>query len=72
MLFGFDKGIGTPVVAWAQPAQEIRCFDDGNTDMSGPISERMGMVVIGFCSAHLQMERHFAPFIDALTDDRPI
>lgn len=31
-----------------QPAQETRCFDDGNTDMSEPISERMEMAVIGF------------------------
>lgn len=33
-----------------QPAQETRCFDDGNTDMSGPISERMAIAVIGFLS----------------------
>lgn len=29
------------------PAQEIKCFEVGNTDISGPISERIAIAVIG-------------------------
>ena len=36
------------VIAQAASSQETRCFDDGNTDIFGSISERMVMAVIGF------------------------
>ena len=40
-----------------QPAQETRCFDNGNTDMSGSISERMAIAVIGFLSSLLILSK---------------
>ena len=36
------------VIAQAASSQETRCFDDGNTDIFGSISERMVMADIGF------------------------
>lgn len=57
--FQITAGAGDPsgfhflvalVITRTATTQETRCLYDGNTDISGPISERMAIAVTGFLS----------------------